>query len=579
MATPLTVSTAIRRRVALGLFGLAALTSVLLVWPVLEADTTRLVSEIVNIPVAVGGGLLILIGASQAESRERRAWLLIGLGVIAQGVGESMWTWYGQILGVETPYPGPPDVAYLSGYIFMAAGIFLLPHARSSGFERARLLLDALVGTLAIGLIAWRVIFQPMAAQEAPLLELLVGFGYPVGDVLMLAAVVILSTRRGIYLRDGRLAALAAGLVIYMVGDTVYLLQELTAGYSVGTSLDATWLMSYALFALAGGLVGPRDSLREVREGLPPAWQAAIPYLAVVGLLTLFTFDLAQADLGGSPTILTIGVFLVIITIIIRQWVAARENRELVERERDHLVSVISHELRTPLTAIGGFLDLLTDDEIELPAEEQKEMLKISSEQAHHLGRIVTDLIQVSRSQFHADQMQMAEVSLKELVAGVLRSTPELEGQQVSVAIDRTTAVRADPDRVRQMLTNLLTNASRYGGGRLKVSAQPHGGLVEVAVEDDGAGVPARFESVIWKRFERGAHRLDSKIPGSGLGLSIVNFLATAQGGRTGYRRSTALGGSCFWFTLPLAGAPGPVEEKHWVEAVMRRPAREPHPA
>lgn len=522
---------------------------------VLGESAARVMSDAVYVPVSLGAGLLIIVGARQADRRERRAWRLVGAGVVALGIGETAWSAYGFLGGTEPPYPGLPDAAYLGGYVLMTMGIFAMPHARPSGHERTRLVLDALAGTLAIGLVAWRFLFEPiyLTTRDAPIAELVVGFGYPVGDVLMLAAVVILSTRRGVFLHDGRLAAVAAALVVLTFGDTVYLVEEWYGAYTAGTWLDSTWLLSYGLFALAGGMIAREGPVREVTEGHTPAWQAAIPYAAVAFLFVVFATDLARVGLSGSQTTLTLGVFLVIVVVLVRQWVAGRENRELVERERRHLVSVVSHELRTPLTAIGGFLDLLNGDTGDLPENERKEMLGIAFQQTRYLGRIVKDLIEVSRDEIHAGDLRFEDVPLDEAVSNALRAVPEASDQRVTMTIDPALVVRADPDRLSQVLGNLITNACRYGGSRLAVTAKAPNGMVEVAVEDDGPGVPRRFEQVIFDRFERGDHRLDAHVPGSGLGLAIARSLVVAQGGRIGYRSSEELGGACFWFALPAA--------------------------
>ena len=108
---------------------------------------------------------------------------------------------------------------------------------------------------------------------------------------------------------------------------------------------------------------------------------------------------------------------------------------------------------------------------------------------------------------------------------------------------------------------NLLANSFRYGGEHRLVVARAVASDLTFEVHDDGPGVPKKYELVIWDRFERGPNRLNASVPGSGIGLAIVDAIARAHGGAASYRRSDELGGACFSVHLPgrvLAGV-GPV--------------------
>ena len=543
----------------------AALTAFALATGVLPDSAARQVSDLAYPPVAFGVALVVLSGAARADRRERRAWTLVGLGVFALAIGEALWTGHRLIVGVDPPYPGHPDIAYLVGYAAMTAGVLLMPHARPARYERLRLGLDALAGTLAASLVSWRLLFGPVfeSTRSASVAEVVVGLGYPIGDVIMLIALIILSTRRGVFLADARLGSLAAGLAIFAVGDTMYLILEMQATYGAGSSLDATWLVAYGFFAIAGGRIARTGRIREVSDRSVPTWQSVIPYVTVAGLFTLFAADLASSGHTRSQTVFTLGVFFVIIVILGRQWAAGRENRSLVERERGQLISVISHELRTPLTAVAGFLEVLVAED-DLRPDEAREMLETARQQAQHLGRIVTDLVAVSREELHSMHLNVEEVDLDTALRASLRSVGDCSAREMSLSCEPGLVALVDRDRLNQMVGNLLTNACRYGGHRVRLTASRIGELVEIAVEDDGPGVPSRFEDAIWERFERGAHRLDAQTPGSGLGLAVVRSLVLAHGGRFGYRSSRKLGGACFWFTVRAAGSLSPNGQISW---------------
>jgi signal transduction histidine kinase len=101
---------------------------------------------------------------------------------------------------------------------------------------------------------------------------------------------------------------------------------------------------------------------------------------------------------------------------------------------------------------------------------------------------------------------------------------------------------------------NLITNAVRYGGSEILVTAARNGQVVEFAVHDDGEGVPSKFQSEMWGRFERRSQKGNMSVPGSGIGLSVARDLVAAHDGTIGYRTSELLGGACFAFSSPVPG-------------------------
>ena len=166
------------------------------------------------------------------------------------------------------------------------------------------------------------------------------------------------------------------------------------------------------------------------------------------------------------------------------------------------------------------------------------------------MSRIVDDLVMLARSD--PDTLELADdrVVVRTAIETALRS---VEGANSSFAIECVPGLGAiaDRDRLLQMLTNLISNAVRYGGDDHLIVARSDDGDLAIEVHDNGEGVPRKHELIIWERFERGANRLNSTVPGSGIGLPIVDVIARAYGGEAGYRRSDRLGGACFWFKLP----------------------------
>jgi two-component system sensor histidine kinase BaeS len=197
-----------------------------------------------------------------------------------------------------------------------------------------------------------------------------------------------------------------------------------------------------------------------------------------------------------------------------------------------------------------GFLSLLDEYADEFPADAQQEMISEAADQARHMSRLVSDLLMLAKGDTSQLSLEIQEVRAMAIVTSVLRNT-DTGDKRIDQELDAEVVVRVDPDRMKQALGNLLTNAVRYGGNHCIVVARADGRDLTFEVHDNGDGVPTRFEAMIWHHFERGAHRLDATTPGLGIGLSIVQAVTESHGGRVEYRKSERLGGACFAFTIP----------------------------
>ncbi len=215
---------------------------------------------------------------------------------------------------------------------------------------------------------------------------------------------------------------------------------------------------------------------------------------------------------------------------------ATARLREL-DQAKTEFLSVVSHELRTPLTALQGFSELLLRSA--LPPERAHRCLVYLHTEACTLGRIVGELLDLSRIEagrplelrpepvdLDALMERNAELFAAEHGDHRFRWTPTPPGS----------ALRADPDALDRMLKNLLSNAVKYSprGGQVCISASPapdQPGMIEVAVEDDGVGIPAEQLPRIFDKYVRVPHPETAAARGLGLGLSLVKALAEAHGG------------------------------------------------
>ncbi|MFO1104472.1 MAG: sensor histidine kinase [Amaricoccus sp.] len=235
---------------------------------------------------------------------------------------------------------------------------------------------------------------------------------------------------------------------------------------------------------------------------------------------------------------------------------AANEQLKSLDEMKDDFVSSVTHELRTPLTSIRALSELMLDNPDLEPAE-RAEFLGIIVAESERLGRLVNQVLDMAKIESGLADWHSEDVDLRALIGAAVRATAELfraRGAEVVLRLPGSVpAVRADPDRLTQVLLNLLSNAAKFvpeGRGRveLRLTEEP-GGLV-VAVADNGPGVPEADRAQVFEKFRQGGDAL-SRPPGTGLGLPISRQIVEHLGG-TIWLESDKGGGACFAFRLPF---------------------------
>jgi two-component system sensor histidine kinase BaeS len=233
-------------------------------------------------------------------------------------------------------------------------------------------------------------------------------------------------------------------------------------------------------------------------------------------------------------------------------------KRDQLDRLKDEFVLTASHELRSPLTSVQGFAELLMLERDSL-TEKQVETVEIILDNCHHLARLLNDLLDLARS----DAGRLAITPKPTAVAALIDDAVRTMRAQTETA-HQTLTQRVEPglplvyveaDRIRQILVNLLTNAHDYSaeGASIEVTARARGAEVEIAVTDDGPGIPESQLELIFQRFTRGDAGLTQRVGGTGLGLAISKSLVELHGG-TIEAESTIGVGSSFRFRLPATG-------------------------
>jgi PAS domain S-box-containing protein len=233
-------------------------------------------------------------------------------------------------------------------------------------------------------------------------------------------------------------------------------------------------------------------------------------------------------------------------------------DERAVEQLKSDFVSTVSHELRTPLAAIYGAALTLQRDDVRLEESQRTGLLDVISSEADRLARIVNDILWASR--LDSGQMGVSIVScdatdLADKVIGALRAHSPAQIEFAFDAPAELPQVAADPDKLRQVLTNLLDNAVKYSpdGGLVRIRLRRAGNRIRFRVEDDGLGIPSAEQARIFEKFFRLDPNLTRGVGGTGLGLYICRELVYRMHGRI-WVDSDGRRGSAFTVELPVAG-------------------------
>ncbi len=229
------------------------------------------------------------------------------------------------------------------------------------------------------------------------------------------------------------------------------------------------------------------------------------------------------------------------------------EIRKLETMRRDFVANV-SHELKTPLTSIKGFVETLLEGALE-DKENSYNFLKIIQNHTERLNSLINDLLDLSYIESKEIALRIEEFKVKALLDEVLSAfKSQLHKKSIEVLNDLSSvlAVRADKDRIEQVLVNLIDNAIKFNRekGFIKIYTEEIKDKIKIIVEDSGSGIPARDIPRIFERFYRVDKARSRELGGTGLGLSIVKHIVELHGGSVGVESTEGLG-SKFCFYLP----------------------------
>ena len=462
--------------------------------------------------------------------------ILLLLAVISQSIGESFFIYYYEILH-QLPFPSLEDAGYLSAYPSLLLAILLLSRRWLPAVERTRIFLDGLIVMTAVVTFSWYFILGPTVLQEdANLFTKIVASAYPLGDLVLISCLIMLSSRmRDTALRSVTLI-LSLGLAANVFADISYSFRVQQGASTIGGVTDVGWLLGYMLYGLGAqvllSILVRQPSNDERTQSLSPdisqGWLSLLPYALVPAVILLFIYTQYNKINNSLTWGVALGGITLILLILLRQFFAVREtiyynkqlrlaqrelhtknqalheaNKQLeaqakqvevaYEQERhlnelkDQFLLNVNHELRTPLTEIHGYLDLLNEYKGRIDDTMQTTFIRHAVHGCDELLRLVNNVLDAIRGDIARKVPQFEVLSIAEVVYEVLEIFGTQKRQEYSITIDipKGLTVRADQQYLHQILLNLLSNAFKY--------SPPHTAIVLSAgtVSTETSGDPA----------------------------------------------------------------------------------------
>lgn len=230
----------------------------------------------------------------------------------------------------------------------------------------------------------------------------------------------------------------------------------------------------------------------------------------------------------------------------------ALEKSTMLQKD---LIANVSHDLRTPLTMVKSYAEMIRDLSGDNP-KKRNAHLQVIIDEADRLNLLVSDMLTLSRMQSGAIVIQKTHFDIREAVEGILLSFKllmEEDGYTINLNCPETLTVDGDPERLKQVFSNLINNALKFCGEdkTVNVSIRRKGRHALCQVQDHGVGIPEEELSHIWERYYKASSNMVRSTTGSGLGLSIVKEILSLH--KVNYGVDSTLGaGTTFWFELDI---------------------------
>lgn len=500
---------------------------------------------------------------------------------------------------------------FLCGYPFLLAVILCLPTHPLSRLTLMRIVLDSLLIVTAVLTLSWYFLLGPLILHgPQPMWEKVIVALSLFDDLILLCCFLILASR--VCAADVQPAKylLLLGLACLLVGDGLGVYRVLQVGTTDGEPQEILWGISSLLFIIATYYMrlaqspplesqSKQDFSGEALIDLPPLWHALLPSACVPVVIVLVTY----VWFVGHDDSLAQGVYLtgalLLAQVVVRQVFSLRETHtsalklHLLQRElhvknavlgasqqrlegqaqqieqaykqqrhlnelKDQFLLNVSHELRTPLTVLGGSLELLDVCREYLDPQRLAHTLKEALRSHEELVGLVNRVLESTMLGRELPAAKVEDVSLHQFLQGELAHLPirDAAAYTIRLQVSEQLMVRADPQLLRQVLGNLLSNIFKYVPKqteiRIEATQAAPSSPVCLWVQDAGPGIPAEELPLLFEKFVRLKRDLAGPTRGTGLGLSLCKQFVEAMGGRIWAESSGRPGeGSRFCVTLP----------------------------
>ncbi|HEY7127052.1 MAG TPA: HAMP domain-containing sensor histidine kinase [Ktedonobacterales bacterium] len=540
-----------------------------------------------------------------------RSWIMLTCAFISYTIARTYWTIDDRFLHPNhVPFPTLPDIFFLLQYPFFFLALLLLPGVPPWG-RRVRVVLDCLLLMGAATALSWYFVLAPIYLTSGEsVLGKIVNLGYPIGDLCLLFGLTVALIYRKCSLTRVVLSLLIAAVLCLVIADAwaAFVILFPQHFYSTGQPSDVFWLAFYLLVPLAG-IIGVRLLRSEppgATEPLPTEQaQPALPFQDLkeaLRFLSLFAAAvLASAAIGlraiinpvrpMSPLAPALVIFGLLILVLARQGITLVENARLrreqqnalagqlaaevreqraseVNQQMEAFLGIVSHELKTPVSSVLLGLQLLQRRVQRLAHEAagvpqgdpalgtSQEVLETTIHQIGRLNRLVNDLLDLSLIQHGRLEFKVQPENLVRLVEQAVEEHRRVVPERTIVWHPpdvEAVPVEADAHRIKQVVTNYLTNALKYSRetAPVEVGMQVEQQQARVWVRDYGPGIPLAEQAHLWDRFHRvkGIEVQSGSGVGLGLGLYISRTIIEQHHGQVGVE-SIAGQGSTFWFSL-----------------------------
>jgi signal transduction histidine kinase len=257
----------------------------------------------------------------------------------------------------------------------------------------------------------------------------------------------------------------------------------------------------------------------------------------------------------AADALLAIVAFGGVSRYVIADRVDASDERKQGDRLKDEFVATVSHELRTPLTSIAGSLGLILGGAAGQLPQPALRLLTIAHNNSQRLVRLINELLDMEKLQSGQSRLDIQVVEFRSLVAQAVEEVRGFaDGYNVEIRVTEAAAghVKADADRLVQVVTNLLSNAIKFSpaGAAVDVAVAATADSLQLSVRDYGRGIPPELKPRIFQKFAQASSAATRNTSGTGLGLSITREIVSRLGGSIGFEDAPG-GGTRFFVTLP----------------------------